>query len=34
MWLNLQKLYELRLAERQAGKEIRRTIVRRHVLAA
>jgi addiction module HigA family antidote len=34
MWLNLQKLYELRLAERQAGKEIKHTIVRRHVLAA
>jgi addiction module HigA family antidote len=34
MWLNLQKLYELRLAERQAGKEIKRTIVRRQTLAA
>jgi addiction module HigA family antidote len=34
MWLNLQKLYELRLAEQQAGKEIKRTIVRRQTLAA
>jgi addiction module HigA family antidote len=29
MWLNLQKLYELRLAEKQAGEEIKRTVVRR-----
>jgi len=29
MWLNLQKLYELRLAEQQAGEKIRKTIVRR-----
>ena len=29
MWLNLQKLYELRLAEKQAGEKIRKTIVRR-----
>jgi addiction module HigA family antidote len=29
MWLNLQKLYELRLAEQQAGAKIRKTIVRR-----
>lgn len=29
MWLNLQKLFELRLAERQSGEKIRRTIVRR-----
>jgi addiction module HigA family antidote len=29
MWLNLQKLYELRLAEQKAGKKIRSTIVRR-----
>ena len=29
MWLNLQKLYELRLAEKQAGERIRKTIVRR-----
>ncbi len=29
MWLNLQKLYELRLTEQQEGEEIKRTIVRR-----
>jgi plasmid maintenance system antidote protein VapI len=29
MWLNLQKLYELRLAEQQAGEKIKKTIVRR-----
>jgi addiction module HigA family antidote len=29
MWLNLQKLYELRLAEQKAGKKIRSRIVRR-----
>jgi addiction module HigA family antidote len=29
MWLNLQKLYELRLAEQQEGETIKRTIVRR-----
>lgn len=29
MWLNLQKLYELRIAEQQSGKKIRSTIVRR-----
>ena len=29
LWLNLQKLYELRLAEQQAGEEIVRTVVRR-----
>jgi len=34
MWLNLQKLYELRLAEKQAGKKIRRTIVRRETADA
>ena len=28
MWLNLQKLYELRLAEQQMGEEIRSTVVR------
>jgi addiction module HigA family antidote len=28
-WMNLQKLYELRLAEQQAGEEIRRTITHR-----
>ncbi|HUM91036.1 MAG TPA: HigA family addiction module antitoxin [Candidatus Competibacter sp.] len=26
LWLNLQKLYELRLAERETGEEIRRTV--------
>ena len=29
MWLNLQKLYELRLAEQEVGKKIKSTIVRR-----
>ncbi len=29
MWLNLQKLYELRLAEQEAGEKNKRTIVRR-----
>lgn len=29
LWLNLQKLYELRLAEQQDGEKIRRTIRRR-----
>lgn len=29
MWLNLQKLYELRLAERKMGEQIRLTIPRR-----
>jgi antitoxin HigA-1 len=29
LWLNLQKAYELRLAEQQAGAEIQRTIKRR-----
>jgi antitoxin HigA-1 len=29
LWLNLQKLYELRLAEQQAGEEIRRTVAHR-----
>ena len=28
MWLNLQKLYELRLAEQETGAEIKRTIHR------
>jgi addiction module HigA family antidote len=28
MWLNLQKLYELRRAENEAGEEIKRTIHR------
>jgi addiction module HigA family antidote len=34
MWLNLQKLYELRLAEQQAGEKIRKTIVRREAARA
>jgi addiction module HigA family antidote len=34
MWLNLQKLYELRLAEQREGEKIKRTIVRRVVAAA
>jgi addiction module HigA family antidote len=29
LWLNLQKSYELRLAEQQVGKEIKKTIPRR-----
>lgn len=29
LWLNLQKAYELRLAERETGEEIRQTIHRR-----
>jgi len=29
IWINLQKLYELRLAEKATGKEIQRTIQRR-----
>ncbi|MEZ4863636.1 MAG: HigA family addiction module antitoxin [Caldilineaceae bacterium] len=29
LWLNLQKAYELRLAEQMIGKEIRQTIVTR-----
>ncbi|HEX8220680.1 MAG TPA: HigA family addiction module antitoxin [Chloroflexia bacterium] len=29
LWLNLQKAYELRLAEQEAGAEIKRTISRR-----
>ncbi len=29
LWMNLQKLYELRLAEQKSGKEIRRQITRR-----
>lgn len=32
LWLNLQKQYELRLAEQQAGDEIRRTITTRSAL--
>ena len=34
LWLNLQKLYELRLAEKQAGQRIRKTIVRRETATA
>jgi len=36
LWLNLQKHYELRLAEQEQGKKIRRTIRRRpaHALDA
>jgi addiction module HigA family antidote len=34
LWLNLQKLYELRLAEQQAGEKIKRTIVRRNAVHA
>src|SRR5437764_12721967 len=32
MWMNLQKLYELRLAEQQSGEEIKRTIAQREPL--
>ena len=28
LWLNLQKLYELRVAEEQSGEEIKRTVKR------
>src|ERR1700677_1243102 len=28
IWLNLQKLYDLRLAEQRVGKEIKRTVAR------
>ena len=34
LWLNLQKLYELRLAEQEAGEKIKRTIVRREAARA
>jgi antitoxin HigA-1 len=34
MWLNLQKLYELRLAEQIAGEKIKKTIVRRDAVRA
>jgi addiction module HigA family antidote len=34
MWLNLQKLYELRLAEQKAGKKIKSTIIRREAAQA
>ena len=32
-WLNLQKSYELRLAEREAGKQIEETVIPRMVAA-
>jgi addiction module HigA family antidote len=28
LWMNLQKMYELRLAEQQSGAEIKRTVTR------
>lgn len=28
LWMNLQKLYELRIAEQQIGEEIKRTVTR------
>ena len=34
LWLNLQKQYELRLAEQQVGQEVRRTITPRSVVPA
>ena len=34
MWLNLQKLYELRLAEQKTGKKIKSTITRREAAQA
>ena len=34
MWLNLQKLYELRLAEQKAGRKIKSTVVRREAARA
>ena len=33
MWMNLQKLFELRLAEQKEGEKIKRTIRRREVAA-
>jgi addiction module HigA family antidote len=33
LWMNLQKLFELRLAERETGEEIRRTIADRQLWA-
>ena len=33
-WLNLQKAYELRLAERQSGREIRKTVSPRKAIRA
>lgn len=32
IWMNLQKLYELRLAEQQSGEQIKRTIAQREPL--
>ena len=34
LWLNLQKSYELRIAEQKAGEEIRRTVERRALHSA
>ncbi len=34
LWMNLQKLYELRLAEQETGEEIRRTIAHRQPSAS
>jgi addiction module HigA family antidote len=34
MWLNLQKLYELRLAEQESGAKIKKTIARREAVHA
>jgi len=34
MWINLQKLYELRIAEQKTGKKIKSTITRREVARA
>jgi addiction module HigA family antidote len=34
MWINLQKLYELRLAEQKTGKKIKSTITRRETVRA
>ena len=33
LWLNLQKAYELRLAEQKVGPEIQRTIAPRHAVS-
>ena len=34
LWINLQKTYELRLAEQQSGEEIRRTVTHWKVMAS
>jgi antitoxin HigA-1 len=34
LWLNLQMMYELRLAEKEKGQEIRRSIEKRHAPVA